>query len=950
MTGGRPAVCQRARTRSENLSIHAGQRKNLSHAQRAPPNRTIHQAAHFRSALTPITPTVICRHTPTHARHIHSGMPATRYPQLATLLRRYFYSGWAFLIPYLAAYLLYYVTAWPVNPSPATAEAAASSALTPLTPDASYHLIPSLLHLYWTLHVAHLVLAAIALRSWWTENSVQYAREARNTNSAPYSSYGLHLLIRIAPWAILTLLFYIPGVYLEWPSDPWEHLRRINEWRILDTVSAHSSWHKSSYFIPYSFLSWCIGLRQLFWLDFYYTGICLLLCWQYYRFSRACGLGERASTVFVIIQALLFGNNIFSFYRYYGISSSIYAQLGAIALTRIVLEWAAWGRTNLNFTAPKDTDSSSIQSARPSVPFTRHPCLFPLQNRPTFWHWPTTVGCLSPIALCLLSIIAFNHPQGLGIAGLGIAALVVWRLIEWKRSVLWWLIGGTIAVNALFLWLYPRTAIIETYRSQGWLSAWHGFNIIDLRSVAADRMLQITSCLGLVNLAAVAGLLIRNHVVAWLTFTPILICQLPVFAVPFAKTVSRVAEHYVVTFHRMLFATPILLASIVSLTVLCSQMKWKNKTSSNYSCPTKPVFRIIYGAILLCCCISAGKPGYNRFWHSLASIASDLQLRGSIADTAAQRSQPSSTRTVLTRVGTAATAAAFPNTRTAESRMFTIPATAILKRSLELLGLDESLLKSLHRTSLRQTNRAHTLRLIGVNPHRLSDGNTIAPDKWISLKSDPQSFNYNTHGSGYDSFLIENAKGRCAWVFSSAFYSITDADTLSVAMTVRQSAGRAATVFLAVAWYDESGAFLDSGAPYPTGAGNPPGWQNGIFSYFGLSGDAAPSRWAEYTTTFGLGHAQRIPSHARSIRIGAILNGNEAPDAVIQVRNVQLHRIDAPTVLSVPSKPLAHYSPRSLAGLLSGHWPLSQVAADYAGSKEFIELRSIFETSQRSTH
>jgi hypothetical protein len=42
-------------------------------------------------------------------------MLATRYPLLTTGLRRYFYSGWAFLIPYLAAYLLYYVTNWPVN-------------------------------------------------------------------------------------------------------------------------------------------------------------------------------------------------------------------------------------------------------------------------------------------------------------------------------------------------------------------------------------------------------------------------------------------------------------------------------------------------------------------------------------------------------------------------------------------------------------------------------------------------------------------------------------------------------------------------------------------------------------------------------------------------------------------------------------------------------------------
>ena len=77
------------------------------------------------------------------------------------------------------------------------------------------------------------------------------------------------------------------------------HLRRINEWHICQTVGDRSTWVKSSYFLAYSLLGWAFGLQQLFWLDFYYTCICLLLCWQYYRLARAVGLGERASLVFV---------------------------------------------------------------------------------------------------------------------------------------------------------------------------------------------------------------------------------------------------------------------------------------------------------------------------------------------------------------------------------------------------------------------------------------------------------------------------------------------------------------------------------------------------------------------------------------------------------------------------------------------------------------------------
>jgi hypothetical protein len=37
--------------------------------------------------------------------------------RFSAALRRYFRSGWAFLIPYLAAYLLYWWLRWPVNPA-----------------------------------------------------------------------------------------------------------------------------------------------------------------------------------------------------------------------------------------------------------------------------------------------------------------------------------------------------------------------------------------------------------------------------------------------------------------------------------------------------------------------------------------------------------------------------------------------------------------------------------------------------------------------------------------------------------------------------------------------------------------------------------------------------------------------------------------------------------------
>src|SRR5690349_2741313 len=59
--------------------------------------------------------------------------PATANSGPAGLLRAYFGSGWAFLIPYLAVYLLYAWLRWPVN-------AGATFAA------------PPLLHVFWFLH------------------------------------------------------------------------------------------------------------------------------------------------------------------------------------------------------------------------------------------------------------------------------------------------------------------------------------------------------------------------------------------------------------------------------------------------------------------------------------------------------------------------------------------------------------------------------------------------------------------------------------------------------------------------------------------------------------------------------------------------------------------------------------------------------------------------------
>lgn len=533
----------------------------------------------------------------------------------------YFRSGWAFLIPYLAAYLLYAWLKWPVHP-PNTGQEG---------------VVPSLLHVYWALHAGHLALGFIVLRSWW---------QGRSSASRQVAGPGFRVsaLWPLLPWLCLALIFWIPGVYLEWPSDPWDHLDRIVWWSDMDFVTADSSWLKSGYFIPYSLLSWATGSRQIFWLHFYHAGICLLLSWQYFLLARACGLGRRASTVFVLLQALLFGNNIFSFYRYYGISSSIYAQLGAVALTRVAIEAARGGLVRPRSGAHGgDGNLPAAGAQRPSS----------LPSAPPAWLLP------GASAVLLLILIALNHVQGLGLAGLGVGAVVVWRLVQWNRSVIIGLAAiATLLSVAAVLW-YPRDAgIVALYQAQGWLNAWYGFDLFDPGSAAFERSMHILGAFGLLNLATGVWLLRRNHLAGWLTLVPIVALVLPCVALPFAQFIAaHTHTSYIITFHRMLLAIPTGLALVTTVSELLNRDYARGSTSVLFgdgtargleglinapaALPRICAFLLIPMALGAALAAPPRTPnsinllGYNRVWNALAIVPDDLRRSSAEGQTSA---------------------------------------------------------------------------------------------------------------------------------------------------------------------------------------------------------------------------------------------------------------------------------------------------------------------------
>jgi hypothetical protein len=492
-------------------------------------------------------------------------MESNHQPASPHLLRRYFYSGWAFFMPYLFFYLLYYWRKWPVNPG-------------------SGSHIPTLLHVYWVLHAIHAVLGLLALRSWWRDSTLN----AQPSTFCLLASDLWPLASRLLPWLLLALIFYIPGAYLEFPSDPWMHLGRIIEWTNLTNIGSHSAWSKSSYFFAYSLLGKISAHRLLFWLDIYYTGACLLLCWQYFRLAEAIGLGKRAAFIFVLLQALLFGNDVFGFYRYYAISSSIFAQLGAMAMVRLGLLVAQ----------ASASDSRS---------------------------WAPTIGRWTLASMALTLFIAFNHGQALGITIFGLAAVVVWRLIRWKRSTIWWLVAATLGLSAVAILRWPHDAALDrSFGFHGVLTTWYGFNLFSLSSFAGDRMMQILGGLGIINLAAGVVLLCRNHVVGWLTVMPLLALSLPFVAIPLSKIIVMHSElANIGAFQRMLFAIPAGLA-LVCLGEKIVRAATKVGSTRIFTLQLAPLLVAI--SLFALTTMPADRPFYNHFWNALEKPPDDLSM------------------------------------------------------------------------------------------------------------------------------------------------------------------------------------------------------------------------------------------------------------------------------------------------------------------------------------
>jgi len=140
-------------------------------------------------------------------------------------------------------------------------------------------------------------------------------------------------------WGFLFFFFFIPGAYLEYPADPWEHFRRLYSWQSFtffkDNVQA--DYKKGSYFWGWTFLFWVKPLFRRWALDCYSAFWQWLLALQVYFFARRLGFSRGWAYLQVMAYIFFFGNNLFGI-RYYALSSLPLAHIAYLRSLMVIMD------------------------------------------------------------------------------------------------------------------------------------------------------------------------------------------------------------------------------------------------------------------------------------------------------------------------------------------------------------------------------------------------------------------------------------------------------------------------------------------------------------------------------------------------------------------------------------------------------------------------------------
>ncbi len=395
------------------------------------------------------------------------------------LLSTYFGSGWLFFLPYLFLYLAF----WAFN-----------------TP------VQVLLKVFYILHILHII-------------------------GLGYFIYLKCRFINLKDlffWAVLFSFFFNVGVYLEFPSDPWTHLFRIFQWEHINQIHQANSNYKFAYFFGFSVLGQLDPINHKFGLNGYHTFWATLTTIQFYKLALSTIKSKTWAKLATTCVLLMLGNSSFSFFSYYGISSTMLAMIAFLAALNTLILW---------------------QIKKP--------------NYNIF------------LILLALTLGIFNHPQSL-LLFLSCGTGVLFQFIIAKHGWLSFfkIIGIGSLITSIIFYLIIQLPfcddlrmLMNPYKLSGeWFYFWGGFKLFSFNpeiNNASGRCMQILGWYGILNCLASIYLIKKNHILGWISLSPILFLLYP----PFAQTLAFILLEYkvLIVFQRILLGIPLSFSIILIL-------------------------------------------------------------------------------------------------------------------------------------------------------------------------------------------------------------------------------------------------------------------------------------------------------------------------------------------------------------------------------------------------
>ncbi len=493
---------------------------------------------------------------------------------LAWLGARLFGNGWGVFAPYVVAYALFERTGWPL---------------------ATLHAI------FLALHALNLLLLA------------GYLAVCRARIDAASLVF----------WLALALLFLVPGAYLEFPSDPWDHFSRHYVWSLFDSIAAgpHHLTRKFSYFwgwtlighVPILDRQWVMGLYSAFWQ--------LLLAYQFLLLFRALGMPPAWARVQVLATVCLFGTNLFGFYRYYALSSTMLAYIAYLRAVIVMADLLA-----------------AEQPARPHA----------------LRRWASAVAQLALLGL----MMSYNHTQELMLLGISAAALL-FHALSARAATRRWAIAGLVLVTMAGL-AFGAFAMARPAPFAPW--GWRPQDYAYVTRFAAFRLwdpaLPFAQTIGLHGAAGLlcAVLLLRRAPrLALLSLAPCFLLLFPPFVFLF---LTGYPSEYVT--YRALYAFPTSIALVAGLRALFEG--WQRL-------PARAAPWVV-GTLIAVIALPAAFPWRGRLWFQVYRPPEVLALRDAEQTAAWLAGQPGLRQSCVVGADNATEftlRAYFPNERSARN-------------------------------------------------------------------------------------------------------------------------------------------------------------------------------------------------------------------------------------------------------------------------------------------